>query len=66
MFIKLDPVFLKQTTELAVSAKKADGWVKTFNARVRSNTLVEWDYYAHDGVLQYRLRQMAAQYAHFE
>ena len=48
-------------SELTVKAKKADGSVKTFKARVRVNTPVEWDYYAHGGVLQYMLRQMAAQ-----
>ena len=48
-------------SELTVHAKKADGSVKTFKARVRVNTPVEWDYYAHGGVLQYMLRQMAAQ-----
>ena len=45
--------------ELTVSAKKADGQVVSFNAKVRINTPVEWDYYAHGGVLQYMLRQMA-------
>ena len=47
-------------TELDVSAKKADGSVVTFKAKVRINTPKEWDYYAHGGVLQYMLRQMAA------
>jgi len=47
-------------TELDVSAKKADGSVVSFKARVRINTPKEWDYYAHGGVLQYMLRQMAA------
>jgi len=47
-------------TEVTVHAKKTDGSVKTFKARVRINTPKEWDYYAHGGVLQYMLRQMAA------
>jgi aconitate hydratase len=51
---------LKQgATELTVKARKADATVKTFKARVRINTPKEWEYYAHGGVLQYMLRQMA-------
>ncbi len=46
-------------SELTVKAKKADGGVKSFKARVRINTPVEWDYYANGGVLQFMLRQMA-------
>jgi aconitate hydratase len=45
--------------QLTVNARKADGKVVSFKARVRINTPVEWDYYAHGGVLQYMLRQMA-------
>jgi aconitate hydratase len=48
-------------TELTVNARKADGKVVSFKARVRINTPMEWSYYAHGGVLQYMLRQMAAQ-----
>ena len=48
-------------TELTVKARKADGTVVSFKARVRINTPMEWSYYAHGGVLQYMLRQMAAQ-----
>ncbi|MFO1435757.1 MAG: aconitate hydratase AcnA [Gammaproteobacteria bacterium] len=47
-------------TELTVNAKKPDGKVTTFKAKVRINTPVEWQYYQHGGVLQYMLRQMAA------
>ena len=47
-------------TELSVKATKADGSVVSFKAKVRINTPKEWDYYAHGGVLQYMLRQMAA------
>ncbi|MGD9602336.1 MAG: aconitate hydratase AcnA [Gammaproteobacteria bacterium] len=46
--------------ELTVNAKKADGRTVTFKARVRINTPMEWAYYAHGGVLQYMLRQMAS------
>jgi aconitate hydratase len=47
-------------TEVSVTAKKADGKTVSFKAKVRINTPKEWDYYAHGGVLQYMLRQMAA------
>ena len=47
-------------TELRVTARKPNGTTQTFQARVRVNTPVEWSYYAHGGVLQYMLRQMAA------
>ncbi len=50
----------KGAKEVTVHAKKADGTTKTFKAKVRINTPKEWDYYAHGGVLQYMLRQMAA------
>ncbi len=46
--------------EVSVTAKKSDGTSKTFKAKVRINTPVEWSYYKHGGVLQYMLRQMAA------
>ncbi len=47
-------------SEVTVNAKKKDGKTITFKARVRINTPKEWEYYAHGGVLQYMLRQMAA------
>ena len=47
-------------TEVTVNAKKADGKAVTFKAKVRINTPKEWEYYAHGGVLQFMLRQMAA------
>jgi len=47
-------------TSVTVSAKKVDGKLVTFTAKVRINTPVEWSYYKHGGVLQYMLRQMAA------
>jgi len=46
--------------EVSVTAKKSDGTSKTFQAKVRINTPVEWSYYKHGGVLQYMLRQMAS------
>ena len=46
-------------TEVSVTAKKADGKTISFKAKVRIKTPKEWDYYAHGGVLQYMLRQMA-------
>ena len=33
---------------------------KTFTARVRIDTPMEWDYYQHGGILHYVLRQLAA------
>ena len=47
-------------TELRVTARKTTGAAQIFQARVRVNTPAEWSYYAHGGVLQYMLRQMAA------
>ncbi|HTT08075.1 MAG TPA: aconitate hydratase AcnA [Gammaproteobacteria bacterium] len=47
-------------SEVTVNAKKEDGKTVSFKARVRINTPKEWEYYAHGGVLQYMLRQMAA------
>ncbi|MCC7121510.1 MAG: aconitate hydratase AcnA [Gammaproteobacteria bacterium] len=47
-------------SEVTVNARKADGTVVCFKARVRINTPMEWSYYQHGGVLQYMLRQMAA------
>ncbi|HKY89439.1 MAG TPA: aconitate hydratase AcnA [Nevskiaceae bacterium] len=46
--------------EVTVNAKKADGSTKSFKAKVRINTPMEWSYYKHGGVLQYMLRQMAS------
>jgi aconitate hydratase len=46
--------------EVTVNAKKADGKLVSFKARVRVDTPKEWEYYSHGGVLQYVLRQLAA------
>ena len=46
-------------TSVDVTARKADGKVVSFKARVRINTPKEWEYYEHGGVLNYMLRQMA-------
>jgi len=45
---------------LAVKAKAVDGSVKQFKARVRIDTPQEIEYYEHRGILQYVLRQLAA------
>ncbi len=46
--------------EVTVRARKPDGQVIAFQARVRIDTPKEWDYYENGGVLQYMLRQLAA------
>jgi aconitate hydratase len=43
---------------VTVSAKAADGTVKTFSAIARADTPEEVSYYKHGGILQYVLRQM--------
>jgi aconitate hydratase len=45
---------------IAVTAKKADGSTKTFQAIVRIDTPQEMLYYQHGGILQYVLRQLLA------
>ena len=44
---------------LKVTAQKADGTTVEFDAEVRIDTAVEWDYYRHGGILHYVLRQLA-------
>jgi len=44
--------------DLEVHAKRPDGTVKTFKARVRIDTPQEVKYYQHGGILQYVLRQL--------
>jgi aconitate hydratase len=44
---------------LIVTAKAADGSVKTFRTTVRIDTPQEILYYQHGGILQYVLRQLA-------
>jgi aconitate hydratase len=44
---------------VTVTARKADGASVTFPARVRIDTPKEREYYAHGGILQYVLRQLA-------
>jgi aconitate hydratase len=41
-----------------VDAKKPDGKVTSFTAKVRIDTPKEFDYYRHGGILQYVLRQL--------
>ena len=50
----------KGVKSIKVSAKKADGSVKTFDAIVRIDTPQEVLYYQHGGILQYVLRQLLA------
>jgi len=45
---------------VTVNAKKPDGDVVSFKARVRIDTPKEWLYYKHGGVLNYVLRELAA------
>jgi aconitate hydratase len=51
---------VRGTKEVTVNAKKADGSVVSFQAKVRIDTPKEWDYYENGGVLHFMLRQMAA------
>ena len=44
---------------LTVRASAADGSVKTFNVITRIDTPIEVEYYRHDGILPYVLRQLA-------
>jgi aconitate hydratase len=44
---------------LIVHATAPDGSVKTFSVRTRIDTPIEVDYYKHDGILPYVLRQLA-------
>jgi aconitate hydratase len=44
---------------VTVTARRADGGSVTFQARVRIDTPKEREYYAHGGILQYVLRQLA-------
>jgi aconitate hydratase len=46
--------------EIGVRAKRSDGSVKSFKARVRIDTPQEVLYYQHGGILQYVLRQLLA------
>ncbi|MEC3881543.1 aconitate hydratase AcnA [Parapedobacter sp. 10938] len=47
---------LKPHKLMQVTAKKADGQVVTFQARVRFDSAIEVEYYRHGGILQYVLR----------
>ena len=44
---------------VTVTATAEDGSKKTFEARVRIDTPMEWDYYQHGGILHYVIRQLA-------
>ncbi|MSQ96371.1 MAG: aconitate hydratase AcnA [Gemmataceae bacterium] len=56
----LSDVLAKNTKSITVTAKKADGTAKTFQAIVRIDTPQEVLYYQHGGILQYVLRQLLA------
>jgi len=45
--------------EVSVAARRDDGTAISFRARVRIDTPKERDYFAHGGILQYVLRQLA-------
>ena len=47
------------TDRVTVSAKREDGSKARFAVRVRIDTPKEREYYAHGGILQYVLRQLA-------
>ena len=59
-FVGLAEALAKGVKTITVSAKKADGSVKTFQAIVRIDTPQEVLYYQHGGILQYVLRQLLA------
>jgi len=44
-----------------VTATKDDGSKTEFDAKVRIDTPMEWDYYQHGGILHYTIRQLAAE-----
>ena len=46
---------------IKVTVRKNDGTESLFDARVRIDTAVEWDYYRHGGILHYVLRSLAEQ-----
>ena len=50
----------KRVDETEVAAKREDGSVLKFKARVRIDTPKEQEYFLHGGILQYVLRQLAA------
>ena len=50
----------KKAKTAAVTAKRADGTTKSFEAIVRIDTPQEVLYYQHGGILQYVLRQLLA------
>ncbi len=46
--------------EVTVVVTANDGDHRTFGARVRIDTPKEWDYYVHDGILHFVLRQLVS------
>ena len=57
-FAGLADALAKGSKSITVSAKKADGTTKSFQAIVRIDTPQEVLYYQHGGILQYVLRQL--------
>jgi aconitate hydratase len=51
---------MRPGSKVTVTATAADGKKKAFEALVRIDTPDEAEYYKHDGILQYVLRQLAA------
>ncbi|MBM4220879.1 MAG: aconitate hydratase, partial [Gammaproteobacteria bacterium] len=49
-----------KSREVGVAARREDGSLLNFKARVRIDTPKERDYYVHGGILQYVLRQLAS------
>ncbi len=62
-FAGLADALAKNTKTITVTAKKADGTVKSFQAIVRIDTPQEVLYYQHGGILQFVLRQLLARTA---
>jgi aconitate hydratase len=52
--------FADGAEEVTVKATGEDGKTTTFQAKVCIDTPKEWEYYAHGGILQYVIRQLAA------
>ena len=46
--------------EVTIRVTANDGARRTFVARVRIDTPKEWDYYVHDGILHFVLRQLVS------
>jgi aconitate hydratase len=58
--LDIEGLGLQRVKEVTVTATRADGSKKTFQAAVRIDTPKEQDYFIHGGILQYVLRQLAS------